>query len=675
MKKFIRLFIFLACCSAYSQSLSVFDIDTSSFPIMKAKFFAFDKDGKQIRPNSSDFSITENGQPRTILNVTCPSSKAPVPLSSVLVFDVSGSMSGGPLEMEKDVANTWISMLPLGNSDCAITSFSDDNYINQDFTTNKNKLVNGINSLGIIGGTDYNAAMIDPAAGSVLIAKTGKHKRIIIFLTDGQPNFEPRTQEIIDEANKNNITIYCLSMFMPAHHTMVEFSNQTGGLYFENITNKEQAEDAMRIIFNITQSSNMCEIEWQSGISCVAGITNVELRITNLGLKANLSYQSPNSSVAKLEFKPTSLNMKYSSPEIKRDTTITVTARNADFNITNITVSNAAFSIIPSSFSLKNGESKNLTVSFLPPDSGYIYCKFTFENDLCPAKFYATGGYPGKKAAIRTLKLIQPNGGEVFLAGSDTIIIWEGVSPDEPVTIEYRTDDIQPWIKLTDTAKGFSYKFHVPKIASDKYLARVTSKLGYESICSDVQICNQIWMGCNLDVDTYRNGDTIPEVSDPIQWNNLTTGAWCYYNNDPANGAIFGKLYNWYAVNDPRCLAPDGYHIPTDAEWTELSDCLGGENEAGGKLKSKGTIEDGDGLWISPNTGATNSSGFSALPGGFRYDYGSFNYFNYYGYWWSNTVDDTLNPWYRYMYYYVTYIYRNSNNKGLGLSVRCVRDK
>ena len=302
MKKFISLFIFLACCSAYSQSLSVFEVDTTNFPIMKAKFFAFDKDGKQIRPNAADFSLTENGQPRTILNVTCPSPKPQVPLSSVLVFDVSGSMEGTPLEMEKDVANTWINLLPLGLSDCAITSFSDNNNINQDFTTNKNKLVNGINSLGIIGGTDYNTAMIDPAAGGVLIAKTGKHKRIIIFLTDGQPNFEPRTQEIIDEANKNNISIYSLSIRMSAHHTMIEFSNKTDGLYFGNITNKEQANDAMRKIFSYTQKDEPCEIEWQSKINCQSTLTNIELELNTLNLTANKNYQSPNNSVAKLEF-------------------------------------------------------------------------------------------------------------------------------------------------------------------------------------------------------------------------------------------------------------------------------------------------------------------------------------------------------------------------------------
>jgi uncharacterized protein (TIGR02145 family) len=84
-----------------------------------------------------------------------------------------------------------------------------------------------------------------------------------------------------------------------------------------------------------------------------------------------------------------------------------------------------------------------------------------------------------------------------------------------------------------------------------------------------VTIGTQVWMTKNLDVDRYRNGDIIPEVKDSIAWANLKTGAWCYYNNDPELGKIYGKLYNWYAVNDPRGLAPAGYHIPTDAEWTE----------------------------------------------------------------------------------------------------------
>ncbi|MFA6571391.1 MAG: fibrobacter succinogenes major paralogous domain-containing protein, partial [Bacteroidota bacterium] len=135
---------------------------------------------------------------------------------------------------------------------------------------------------------------------------------------------------------------------------------------------------------------------------------------------------------------------------------------------------------------------------------------------------------------------------------------------------------------------------------------------------STILIGTQVWMKKNLDVDHYRNGDTIPEVKDPKIWAKLKTGAWCYYGNSLDEGKIYGKLYNWFAVNDPRGLAPAGWHIPTDTEWTTLTSNLGGESGAGGKMKSKGTLEGDDGLWFRPNTGASNESGFSALPGGWR---------------------------------------------------------
>jgi uncharacterized protein (TIGR02145 family) len=128
-------------------------------------------------------------------------------------------------------------------------------------------------------------------------------------------------------------------------------------------------------------------------------------------------------------------------------------------------------------------------------------------------------------------------------------------------------------------------------------------------------IGTQRWMTRNLDVDTYRNGDSIPYVSDPGIWFSLTTGAWRYYNDDPANDVIYGKLYNWYAVNDPRGLAPIGWHVPTETEFNTLRTFLGGSSVAGGPLKAIGTD-----YWTSPNTGATNRSGFNALGAGYYID-------------------------------------------------------
>ena len=184
-----------------------------------------------------------------------------------------------------------------------------------------------------------------------------------------------------------------------------------------------------------------------------------------------------------------------------------------------------------------------------------------------------------------------------------------------------------------------------------------------------IVIGTQQWMEKNLDVLTYRNGDIIPQVTDPTAWAALTTGAWCYYNNDVANGAIYGKLYNWYAVNDPRGLAPTGWHVPTDDEWTTLSTTLGGDAVAGGKMKVAGTTR-----WTTPNTGATNESGFAGLPGGYRYTNGSFYNVGDYGYWWSSTELNTTNAWYRFLGYNDGSFLRSGGNKKFGFSVRCLRD-
>tara|TARA_R110000868_G_scaffold283664_3_gene544104 strand:+ start:709 stop:1473 length:765 start_codon:yes stop_codon:yes gene_type:complete len=185
--------------------------------------------------------------------------------------------------------------------------------------------------------------------------------------------------------------------------------------------------------------------------------------------------------------------------------------------------------------------------------------------------------------------------------------------------------------------------------------------------CSYVFIGGQEWKSCNLNVARYANGDEIPQVTDPTAWAALTTGAWCYYNNDPANEAVYGKLYNWYAVNDIRGLAPAGTHIPTDDEWTTLTTFLGGEPVAGGKMKSTGTT-----LWQSPNTAATNESGFTGLPAGFRDPNGTFINIGLNGFWWSSSEYITSDAWSRFVNYNYGFASRNNFNKKLGFSVRCL---
>ena len=152
-----------------------------------------------------------------------------------------------------------------------------------------------------------------------------------------------------------------------------------------------------------------------------------------------------------------------------------------------------------------------------------------------------------------------------------------------------------------------------------------------------IKIGNQTWATRNLNLETYRNGEVIPQVQDANAWANLRTGAWCYYENNTANGSSYGKLYNWYAVTDPRGLAPKGYHIPSDAEWTILSDNLG--DEAGTKMKSSSG-------WKNNGNG-NNTSGFAGLPGGYRYYNRNFFYIGANGYWWSSSENDASLAWSR----------------------------
>jgi uncharacterized protein (TIGR02145 family) len=223
-----------------------------------------------------------------------------------------------------------------------------------------------------------------------------------------------------------------------------------------------------------------------------------------------------------------------------------------------------------------------------------------------------------------------------------------------------------------------------------------------------VVIGTQTWMAENLNVSTFRNGDTIPEANTAEDWKTAGENgqpAWCYYENDPANGAKYGKLYNWFAVNDSRGLAPAGYHIPTNEEWTTLEYYLG--NDAGNKMKSTSGwpsyIARGSKTcpnckdWIAeyrkkvpchtckdtrtvpaPNKtisgNGTNSSGFSGFPAGFRNIYGSFYFIGYLGYWWSASEYDSYVAWYHLSGRNYGRVDRSEDDRAIGCSVRCLRD-
>jgi uncharacterized protein (TIGR02145 family) len=179
-----------------------------------------------------------------------------------------------------------------------------------------------------------------------------------------------------------------------------------------------------------------------------------------------------------------------------------------------------------------------------------------------------------------------------------------------------------------------------------------------------VKIGDQYWMAENLKAIHYRNGDEIPNVADNTDWENLLIGGYCAYNNNDDYITTYGLLYNWYAVDDSRNIAPEGWHVPTYSEWQTLINNLGGQQTAGGEMKYAGTD-----YWLSPNTGATNSSGFSALPGGFRDRRGGFSSINGGAEFWVSDYEFSIG-----LANSVTSVGGTTRFKGDGASIRCVRD-
>lgn len=190
------------------------------------------------------------------------------------------------------------------------------------------------------------------------------------------------------------------------------------------------------------------------------------------------------------------------------------------------------------------------------------------------------------------------------------------------------------------------------------------------NVYKTVTIGTQTWMAENLRTTKYNDGTAIHNIADADEWVAITTGGYCSYNNTTSTDTIatYGRLYNWYAVNTGK-LAPEGWHVPTDAEWTTLTDYLGGISVAGGKLKETGTTH-----WDSPNDETTNKTGFTAHPGGFRLTDGAFSSIGIVGYWWSDAEYGTVTAWGRHMGYDGSNVYRYDYYKKLGFSVRCVRD-
>lgn len=476
----IPLFILLALQHLAAQSFHVYNLDHSDYPTMRANFVIMDQNDNFVTNlTESDFTVEEDGQSLPVNLLTCPEVKDYQPISSVLTIDNSGSMSSTGLDIAKAAAKEWIRMMPVSKKiECAISSFNGSGFINQDFTKDKTRLNNAVDALSATNGTSFQAALLDENTGALDIVQNGQYKKVIILLTDGQSSCNE--QEVIQRANDMDAAIFSVVIGMSAPGVLKNISLNTGGMFFENITTAEEAKAAYRSIFVMSTMSPPCTIEWESD-KCET-CRSVEISVPSMGLSDELDYKIPLEKISQFEITPSnSIHFPDIKPNKVYDTVVTITAKANDIRINSISSDNPLFSITDYGgsappFTLRKNNSRVLTISFTPNDSALKYTKINIESDACiGSNIYANGGYflnPNDTSGPE-LTLTHPNGGELFLGGSDTLVTWEGILPSDTVTLEYSIDKGRNWQFITDTASGLEYRWHVPITPSDSCLMKV----------------------------------------------------------------------------------------------------------------------------------------------------------------------------------------------------------
>ncbi|TAE23578.1 MAG: VWA domain-containing protein [Candidatus Kapaibacterium sp.] len=469
--------------SLLAQSLTVYDINASAFPLMRAKFFALDANGNPITDLAAqDFMVRENGTQRVVTTASCQPGLPTKSLSVVLTIDVSGSMGEGianaggvaNLTLAQTAARAWINAMPEGEVECAITSYDHSNYLNQDFTHDRKRLLKAVNDLKPQGGTDYDMGLIKPVAGGLLVADNAKYSRkIVVFLTDGQGG--GNEDEIVQMAKLGNVAIYCVTLGMPAPDNLRSIARRTGGEVFENVTSVPQAEQIYRILLQLALGNKPCELAWMSEKACNVSRMNTSIALLSRGVTTTLDYDIPPKSVTALEF--SSENITFGAVDPRgggRELKLVVKARNSAFTVTDITSSNEMFSISPTYFQLKSGQRKVLTVRYAPRDSGYAFTKFSITDNVCGGRtIFASGGFPGKTPNPGTLTLIEPNGGESYVAGADTTVQWSGIMPSEAVSADFSSDGGRTWQRLIPAVSGLRADWRVPNIQTNQAMMRL----------------------------------------------------------------------------------------------------------------------------------------------------------------------------------------------------------
>jgi WD40 repeat protein/outer membrane protein OmpA-like peptidoglycan-associated protein len=503
-------------CAIFAQTFTVFNEDPSGYPIIRAKFFALDSSGRPFaRITKQQLSVTENNVPRLIKGLIWPDAQPLQPISAVLAVDVSGSMiDKNRIDIARAAAFSWVDAMQFDNAECAVVSFDDKSYCNQDFTTDRERLYSAIARMRPLDGTSYRSGFLSAPGGALKVARRAKYKRVIVFLTDGLGGGSE--EEITKTAVADSATVYCIALGMPMPTMLKRVAHRTGGTWHENVATPEELTKIYRTILHQAQKTPVGEIAWETTPSCTLQ-RNVAVTLVDgkMMLRDKCVYEAPPNALIRLISTPRAVRFRDIPPGASQGVNITLTAQNLPITITNIESNNPAFFVgkIDMPFTLNAGEKRAVTVGFAPKDSLRQAGRIDISTNACaPTSVFLSGGYLGK-AAQPTFAITAPNGGETLYVGADTAITWTGLAPSDPIRIEYSLsersthDSASPsaasgfglsashaerWQVADTFAVGLKRAWQVPPI-------RVTDSLGRATRSARVRLrAAQTWDAANI---------------------------------------------------------------------------------------------------------------------------------------------------------------------------------
>jgi WD40 repeat protein len=464
-------------------------VDPSDYPLIRARFYAFDANGARLSPGSNTITVLDADSLCAVRSLDCAAGNNRKQISSVFLCDLSAAAKYGLTEY---ALSTALQQYPFGSSEAALAGYDSKPFILKELTAERQQF-SGFSLPRLQQSADINQSFLDTSAGAFAILSRARFQKIIICMLS---TFTPVDENILVQAAAaaGGVKIYAIGLGIGVPEGLRNACISTGGRSFDMMSDSAMAMGALQEALQDAQGILPCQLTWQAAEDCQI-IRPVQFRVG--ALQAASLYRRPQFSIPGLSITPLSLAFGGINPTVQASREIVITAISRTISVQNISISNPAFSIVNpgTPFTLQSGQSRRITIAYQATDSSLQSAEIQIQSNACyGGQSYASAGFARdivKNPTDKTpLKIVFPNGGERLQAGFDTVIRWTGIMPADTVRLSFSTNAGTSWNLITQAATGLAYRWRIPLINSEQCLLRAEQIQGQGSTDSVLILSN-----------------------------------------------------------------------------------------------------------------------------------------------------------------------------------------